>query len=651
MKKNKYLYFTLLSVAITIAFFLLISLLFWDKLDLNDRRFLLKIIKENGGYLFICFLFFCGGVGFLADALLNIFFIPLNKITDETALIISSNPSHRIKTEGGKSILNLANLINEIADEYDKLKTDVSVEIEAAKTAVEKEKNILASFMEQLPYGALACNAEGKIILFNKEAKIIESKSHFIGIGRSISGIIDKEFTEHALYEANILQNKDNIAASSSFFMVTDSQKLIKVQASPITGNNNEYIGFILFLYDMTAEIALVKKAVESEAGYLGYMKKRMPLITVSDRDIMATFRKRAKEQLNVDITTEFSEKSNWIKVESYSFILALLFIIIKFREKTGLIFFHCKVAREKNMLAVLFLLPDDETAKTVVSSLNQPVLTADNKKILITLSEIINYNEGILTIDSSCIVNRTYLKLLMPIVEIGEPKTIQGIDITNAKQEFYNFDLLTKHFKSRRLNDYPLKELAYTVFDTETTGLNTQTDEIISIAAVRIVNNKLLYKEKFEELVNPGIRIPWEAEKIHGINDSMVKDKLNIKKVLNDFYNFAEDTVLLAHNAGFDMKLLQAKEKDAKLKFDNPVLDTMILSAAVYPTHQRHDLKSIAQLVGVKIKGRHTAAGDALAAAEIFLKLIPLLEKKNIFTLKEAIEVSKKTIYSKLKY
>ncbi len=651
MKKNKFLYFTLLSIAVTVVFFLLISLLFWNKLDLNDQRFLLKIIKENGGYLFICFLFFCGGIGFVADALLNIFFIPLNKIMDETALIISSNPSHRIKTEGGKSVFNLARLINEMADEYDKLKTDVSLEIEEAKAAVENEKNILASFMEQLPYGALACNAEGKIILFNKEAKIIESKSHFIGIGRSIFGIIDKELTDHALYEANIWQNKDNIEASSSFFMVTDSQKLIKVQASPITGNNKEYIGFILFLYDMTAEIALVKKAIESEDGYLGYMKKRMPLITVSDRDIMATFRKRAKEQLDVEITTEFSEKSNWIKVESYSFILALLFIVIKFREKTGLDFFHCKIAREKNMLAVLFILSDDETAKTVISSLNQPVLTADNKKILITLSEIIDYNEGILTIDSSCILNRTYLKLFMPIVEIGDPETIQSIDITDEKQEFYNFDLLTKHFKHQRLNDYLLKDLAYTVFDTETTGLNTQTDEIISIAAVRIVDNKLLSKEKFEELVNPGIRIPWEAEKIHGINCSMVKDKPTIKKVLHSFYNFAEDTVLLAHNAGFDMKLLQVKEKDTKVKFDNPVLDTMILASAVYPAHQRHDLKSIAQLAGVEIKGRHTASGDALAAAEIFLKLIPMLEKKNIFTLKDAIEASKKTLYSKLKY
>ncbi|MBW1649639.1 MAG: 3'-5' exoribonuclease [Deltaproteobacteria bacterium] len=651
MKRNKFLWFTLLSVAVIFVFFLLISLLFWNKLNLDEQRFLFKIIKENGGYLFICFLLFCGAVGFIADALLNNFFIPLNKITDETALIISSNPSHRIKTEGGKSILNLARFINEMAAEHEKLKTDISQEIKASKAAVENEKNILASFMEQLPYGALACNTEGQIILFNKEAKIIESKSHFIGIGRSIFGIMDKELIEHALYEVNLWQNKDNIAASSSFFMVTDSEMLIKVQASPIIDNHKGYIGFILFLYDMTAEITLVKEAMESEAGYLGYMKKRMPLITVSDRDIMSTFRKRAKEQLNLRITTEFSQKSNWIKVESYSFILALLFIAIKFREKTGLTFFHCKIAREKNMLAILFILQDDETAKTVISNLNQPVLTADNKKILITLSEIINYNEGLLTIDSSCILNRTYLKLLMPIVEIGEPETIKSVDITNEKQEFYNFDLLARHFKHQQLNDYLLKDLAYTVFDTETTGLNTQIDEIISIAAVRIVNNKPLYKEKFDELINPGIPISWEAEKIHGINLSMVEDKPNIKKILDSFYIFAEDTVLLAHNAGFDMKMLQMKEKNTGVKFDNPVLDTMILASIVYPAHQRHNLKSIAELAGVKIKGRHTALGDALAAAEIFLKLIPLLEKRNIFTLKDAIEVSKKTLYSKLKY
>jgi DNA polymerase-3 subunit epsilon len=201
--------------------------------------------------------------------------------------------------------------------------------------------------------------------------------------------------------------------------------------------------------------------------------------------------------------------------------------------------------------------------------------------------------------------------------------------------------------FEENRL----LNELTYTVFDTETTGLNPKEDEIISIGALRIVNGRLLKEESFDRLVNPYRSIPNESIKYHGIQAEMLEGQPDINVTLPNFYNFAKDTVLIGHNAAFDMKMLQVKEQTTGISFKNPVLDTLLLSAVINPAQTNHNLEAIAKRLGIRIIGRHTALGDALTTGELFLKMVPLLEAKNVFTLKQAIEASKKTYYARLKY
>jgi DNA polymerase-3 subunit epsilon len=195
------------------------------------------------------------------------------------------------------------------------------------------------------------------------------------------------------------------------------------------------------------------------------------------------------------------------------------------------------------------------------------------------------------------------------------------------------------------------LGELIYTVFDTETTGLNPEEDEIISIGAVRVVNSHILRDEHFDQLVNPGRGVPFESIKFHGIKPEMLANQPSIGKVLPNFKRFVQDTVLVGHNAAFDMKMLQVKEKSTSIKFINPVLDTMLLSSVVHPAHENHSLEAIAERLGVNITGRHTALGDAIATGELFVKLVPLLAKMGIFTLKQAREASQKTHFAKIKY
>jgi DNA polymerase-3 subunit epsilon len=130
-----------------------------------------------------------------------------------------------------------------------------------------------------------------------------------------------------------------------------------------------------------------------------------------------------------------------------------------------------------------------------------------------------------------------------------------------------------------------------------------------------------------------------------------MLEDQPAIDKVLPLFHRFAEDSILVAHNAAFDMNLLQMKEAVSGVKFINPVLDTLLLSTVVHPAQNHHTLEAIAARLGVSVFGRHTALGDALATGEIFLKLIPLLAQMGIHTLEEARLASQQTYYARFKY
>ena len=199
---------------------------------------------------------------------------------------------------------------------------------------------------------------------------------------------------------------------------------------------------------------------------------------------------------------------------------------------------------------------------------------------------------------------------------------------------------------------DQPMRALVYTAFDTETTGLQpSKGDEIIQIGALRVTDGHVDADYAFEALIDPKRPISPESEKIHGITDAQVQGKPGINQVLPEFYDFCEGSVLLGHNVAFDMRFLQMKEESARVVFRQPVIDTLLLSAVAYPNQVHHSLEASMALLGVSIEHRHSAYSDALATAEVFLKLVPLLEERGIITLGQAIEASKKTPYARLAY
>ena len=179
------------------------------------------------------------------------------------------------------------------------------------------------------------------------------------------------------------------------------------------------------------------------------------------------------------------------------------------------------------------------------------------------------------------------------------------------------------------------LRSLTYVVFDTETTGLDPERDEIVQIGAVRVVNGRIVEGERYDTLVNPGRPIPPGSTKVHGISDDMVAGAPAVAEAVAGFHAFARDAVLVAHNAPFDLAFLRRAGAARGHGFDQPVLDTVLLSAVLFGGSATHTLDALADRLDVNIAGnvRHTAIGDAVATAQVFTACLAMLEGRGFGT------------------
>ena len=187
-----------------------------------------------------------------------------------------------------------------------------------------------------------------------------------------------------------------------------------------------------------------------------------------------------------------------------------------------------------------------------------------------------------------------------------------------------------------------PLDAVRLVVFDTETTGLAPQ-DEIVSLAAVPVVQGHILMEETFDRLVDPRRAISAASLAVHGITPEKVRGQPTLAETVPDLAVFAADAVLVAHNAAFDMRFLRKVDAATGLRWTQPVLDTMLLSSLLHPEQPSHALDTLIARYGLTQHPRHTALGDALMTAQLLLYLIPQLRRRGIETVGQALDASRK--------
>lgn len=195
-----------------------------------------------------------------------------------------------------------------------------------------------------------------------------------------------------------------------------------------------------------------------------------------------------------------------------------------------------------------------------------------------------------------------------------------------------------------------PLSDIVFTVVDCETTGLHSEAgDRLVAIGAVRVDGGVVRADDTFDTLINPGIAIPELSTTFHGITDEMVVGAPTAQEALTDFVAYSADSVLVAHHAGFDLGFLRPAAEKAGVGLESLFVDTMLLSAVLDPhPDTRHGLDHVCERYGVEVFGRHTALGDALATAEVLVRMIPQLRERGVETLGEARDAMARTELAK---
>lgn len=711
MKRNAWLAF-LATVFLTFGTIGLTVGAVWVDLAPGLQKALEGPLYRHAGILIVGGIILVVMIGFIVNLMYHWYVVPFHTIADDTRIICVSNPSHRVSVDGRSEVVDLAASINGIANRYQALQGDVAARIHEANAAIEEERNTLAALMSNLTQGVLVCNLEGRILLYNQRARTLLEGSgtrggEWIGLGRSVHGVLDANRVAHALLNIDHRLQQGETGLMASFAMARPDGQLLNVHLVPVVDNDQIVLGHIFTLEDITRRVGTenrlgilltslgdsyrsavtgIRAAVETMLAYpemdgagrkkfleairdealkmtdqLDRLEKdhardltfRWTLRETLASDLLATVERQVVDARGVDIEVGAPVEPLWLNVDSYSLSRALLFLIGRLTDTCRASDFRLTLERGRDLASMTLEWTGarlDVEALKSWGMLNVPLGSeSGSESNPISLFEIIERHGGAIWSYPDNPSGRPALRLMVPVAEEGGR---EGAGNGGAGDHDFDFTLFHAKAGTGDLENLPLEQLGYTVFDTETTGLNpSDGDEIIAIGAVRVFNGRVLRREIFDCLVDPKRQISEESAAIHGISAAMLRGMPTIDEVLPQFKRFVEDTVMIGHNVAFDMRFLELKEGPTGIRFANPVLDTLLLASAVQPMRVDQRLDALAERLGVPVAGRHTALGDALTTAEVFLALIPMLKARGITTLREAKEACDTSKYAKIKY
>jgi DNA polymerase-3 subunit epsilon len=530
-----------------------------------------------------------------------------------------------------------------------------------------------------------------------------------VGLGRSVFAIFDRSLVAHAVETLQTRLAKGGEAAVAHF-AGSVGDRLVHVQVTPVraadgSGGAAPLAGLILLVDDVTEvadrearragvflgladasrrSLASIRAAVETllaypemdaprHARFVGiideeaktlstrlesaeseYATTQRPdwlLQSVPGVDLAAAAGRRIRSRLGLAVRVDDVDPSLWLRADAYSLIQAISALAAWLQLEGGATELRLGL-RAAGRLAQLDLSWSGAALDPErLQELEDRPLAAAGEPSPLTPKQVVERHEGELWHQADRAAASGLFRFVLPLAQ-PEVSTPRHVDSAGpSRPEFYDFDLFAIAAQDPVLDQRKLADLTYTVFDTETTGLVPGTDEIVCIGAVRLLNGRLLHQDSFEQFVDPGRPMSETAARITGIDGAVLKGQPRIEAVLPRFQQFCEETVLVAHNAAFDMRFLQLLEERTRVRFTQPVLDTLLLSEVLHPNLAGHAFEEIAERFGVPVIGRHTALGDAMMTGEIFLRMVPLLASVGIVTLKDAREASQRTWMAKVKY
>lgn len=184
-----------------------------------------------------------------------------------------------------------------------------------------------------------------------------------------------------------------------------------------------------------------------------------------------------------------------------------------------------------------------------------------------------------------------------------------------------------------------------FVVFDVETTGFSPIDDRIIEMGAVKIQDGKVI--DNFSEFTDPGFHIPYRITELTTIDDATVAGCPSFDNILDKFMDFCKDSVLVAHNAEFDISFIKSSMHRMGIHFDFEYIDTLELSRYLLPDLKKHKLDVLTSMFNINLENHHRAIDDATATGFVFLKLLDLLKEQGCNELEAMSKIKSKNYYN----
>ncbi|HSC01446.1 MAG TPA: exonuclease domain-containing protein, partial [Burkholderiaceae bacterium] len=544
MKLPLRLALALLALCTTVlAAVLAVAVAMWADFDAAERAAASALLQTRDVALVALLLLVAAATAIVFAPTLRRLFGGPARLAEEARILLDAHRAHRVRPGGDADLGSIARTLNTLADQRDALAGDVQRQVRESQATLEEERNRLAALVSELAQGIVACNLDGRILLYNNRARLLFAAlapGALIGLARSIYGVIERPLIDHALGNVRLRLADGRQRAQATFITSGRAGQLMRVQMVPVPAAQGDAAsalsGYVLLLENVTrsveaearrdealhaltegsrAALANLRAAAETLAAYadmepaqrerfIGVIaqevqamsarldaaqqadapKARWVLEDMRGADLLAAARQAIEARSGTTVQADAVAPDLWLRADSFTLIRALAWLAARLHAEFGIGELQLRLTPAERLAQLDLAWPAAAAPPAALQGWEHEPMRLGDTPGPLTLHDVADRHGGEAWFQRDDTL--TCCRLLLPLAQPED--IVPRAAAVAARPEYYDFALLERSREAHALDERPLAELTYTVFDTETTGLDPMRDEIIQIGAVRIV-------------------------------------------------------------------------------------------------------------------------------------------------------------------